>query len=52
MPKPGLADLVLAPLTLVERSTALLSRSKGWKRRGLILLYLDDRPDGGRRRLA
>ena len=40
MPKPGLADVVLAPLTLLERSTVLLKRSRGWRRRGLVLLYL------------
>ncbi|HEY2157624.1 MAG TPA: hypothetical protein VGH33_18490 [Isosphaeraceae bacterium] len=40
MGKPGLADVVLAPLTLLERSKGWLGRSKGWKRRGLILLYL------------
>jgi hypothetical protein len=33
MDKPGLADLIIAPLTLLERS-------KGWKRRGLVFLYL------------
>lgn len=33
MDKPLLADRMLAPLTLLERS-------KGWKRRGLALLYL------------
>ena len=33
MDKPALADLVIAPLTLLERST-------GWKRRGLASLYL------------
>lgn len=40
MGKPGLADVVLAPLTLLERSIGWLKRSRGWKRRGLILLYL------------
>jgi hypothetical protein len=33
MDKPLLADLMIAPLKLLERS-------KGWKRRGLALLYL------------
>ena len=33
MGKPGLADVMIAPLTLLERS-------RGWKRRGLVLLYL------------
>jgi hypothetical protein len=33
MDKPGLADLMIAPLTLLERT-------KGWKRRGLAFLYL------------
>jgi hypothetical protein len=33
MDKPGLADLMLAPLTLLERS-------RGWRRRGLACLYL------------
>ena len=33
MDKPGLADLMIAPLTLLERT-------KGWKRRGLAYLYL------------
>jgi hypothetical protein len=40
MGKPGLADVVLAPLTLLERSSGLLKRSRGRKRRGLVLLYL------------
>jgi hypothetical protein len=33
MDKPGLADLMIAPLSLLERS-------KGWKRRGLAFLYV------------
>ena len=33
MAKAGLLDLAIAPLTLLERT-------KGWRRRGLILLYL------------
>jgi hypothetical protein len=33
MGKPSLADRMIAPLTLLERS-------RGWKRRGLVLLYL------------
>ena len=33
MDKPGLADLMIAPLILLERT-------KGWKRRGLAFLYL------------
>jgi hypothetical protein len=33
MDMPALADLVIAPLTLLERS-------RGWKRRGLASLYL------------
>ncbi len=33
MDRPLLADRMLAPLTLLERAT-------GWKRRGLVLLYL------------
>ena len=40
MPRAGLVDVVLAPLTLLERSSGLLKRSRGWRRRGLILLYL------------
>jgi hypothetical protein len=40
MPGPGLVDVVLAPLTLLERSKGWLEQSRGWKRRGLILLYL------------
>jgi hypothetical protein len=33
MEKAGLLDLAISPLTLLERS-------KGWKRRGLVVLYL------------
>jgi hypothetical protein len=33
MDKPGLADLMISPLTLLERT-------KGWKRRGLASFYL------------
>lgn len=44
MGKPGLADLILTPLGALERLvlTPLFAwkRSKGWKRRGLALLYL------------
>jgi hypothetical protein len=40
MPRPGVVDVVLAPLTLLERSSGVLKRSRGWKRRGLVLLYL------------
>src|SRR4051794_7461442 len=33
MDRPGLLDWLIAPLTLLERT-------RGWRRRGLILLYL------------
>jgi hypothetical protein len=45
MDMPGLADLMIAPLTLLEQS-------KGWKRRGLAFFYLMNLSNGGRTRLV